>query len=259
MLKFRKLDSLRNIILDRPAAYNALNLEMINLYAPQLRAWNDSDLCKIILQTSAHPKSFCAGGDVKGIVKLLPADCSHVPLPALQFFEQEYKLNHLIATLKKPFVSLLNGIVMGGGVGLSVHGHFRVVTENTRFAMPETSIGLFPDVGGSFFLPRLDGQLGTFLGLTGYNLVGKDSFIAGIGTHFIHSDKLPLLTARLVELDTNDYSVINAVIDEFSTPISQQEMSDWALGGEKYNIINRFMISYIDASSLIRLKKFFKL
>ena len=118
-------------------------------------------------------KAFCAGGDVKSLVQGLKLKNGRQQ--ALKFFEEEYKLNHLIATTKKPFVSILNGITMGGGVGLSVHGHFRIITENTMIAMPETAIGLFPDVGGSFFLPRLDGELGTFLGLTGHRLKGEEA------------------------------------------------------------------------------------
>jgi 3-hydroxyisobutyryl-CoA hydrolase len=137
------------------------------------------------------------GGDVKTVVANISAGNVR---GALQFFEEEYKMNHLIATSKKPIVSILNGITMGGGVGISVHGHFRIITENTLIAMPETAIGLFPDVGGSFFLPRLDGFLGTFLGLTGYNLKGKEAFIAGFGTHFVPESRLPVNTLLIFRL-----------------------------------------------------------
>ncbi|KAI8910779.1 ClpP/crotonase-like domain-containing protein [Gorgonomyces haynaldii] len=230
----RKVQSIRNFLLDRPKQLNALNLEMIYTMTPQLIAWQESDLCKVIVISSADPKAFCAGGDVKTVVQL----AQKKDPKALEFFEQEYKLNHLIATSKKPYVAILNGITMGGGVGLSVHGHFRIVTENTLFAMPETAIGLYPDVGGSFFLPRMDGELGTFLGLTGHRLKGKDAFIAGIGTHYVPSARLPALMQQLAELETDELQVVNQVIDEFSEPLSLESFENWTLGGNKRDIIN---------------------
>ncbi|CAG8762771.1 1871_t:CDS:2, partial [Racocetra persica] len=145
----------RIFILNRPTAYNALDLSMIRKITPQLQAWNESDLCKVIILKATGNKAFCAGGDVKRVIENVEhGEGQH----AIKFFEEEYQLNHLIATLDKPFVSFLDGITMGGGVGLSVHAPFRVATENTVFAMPETKIGFFPDVGGSFFLPRMDGE-----------------------------------------------------------------------------------------------------
>ncbi|KAJ1552559.1 hypothetical protein HK405_010859, partial [Cladochytrium tenue] len=167
----RRVQNLRVFILNRPSALNALSTEMVQLMTPQLKAWDESDLCKVILLMAASgSRAFCAGGDVKDIVLKAKTRREEELAAALKFFEQEYQLNHLIGTLKKPFISLMDGITMGGGVGLSVHAPFRIVTENTVFAMPESVIGLFPDVGGSFFLPRLDGELGTYLGLTGHRL-----------------------------------------------------------------------------------------
>ena len=116
-----------------------------------------------------------------------------------EFFATEYSMNHLIGTLKKPVISLIDGICMGGGVGLSVHGGYRIATENSVFAMPETAIGFFPDVGGSFFLSRLDGELGTFLALTGARLKGHDVYSAGIATHFIPSHRLERLVTGLAD------------------------------------------------------------
>lgn len=141
---FRKQQSIRKIILDRPKALNALNLDMIYSITPQLQAWQDSDLCKVIVLAAQNGKAFCAGGDVKNIVSTVKSGVKNAHATALKFFEEEYKLNHLIATTKKPFISILDGITstlkinkVGGGVGLSVHGHFRIVTENTLVAMPE--------------------------------------------------------------------------------------------------------------------------
>ncbi|KAG1243749.1 hypothetical protein G6F68_015714 [Rhizopus microsporus] len=128
-------------------------------------------MSKIIILKHSGGKGFCAGGDVKTVVDLAEAKDSN----AAKFFEEEYQLDHLIATLDTPYVSIMDGITMGGGVGLSVHAPFRIATENTLFAMPETAIGFLPEVGGSFFLPRLDGQLGVYLGLTGKRLKGVDT------------------------------------------------------------------------------------
>jgi 3-hydroxyisobutyryl-CoA hydrolase len=114
------------------------------------------------------------------------------------FFREEYKMNELIGSFRKPYIAIIDGITMGGGVGLSVHGKYRVATERTMFAMPETAIGLFPDVGGSYFLPRLNGKLGLYLGLTGFRLKGRDVQKAGVATHYIESSKLDELETELV-------------------------------------------------------------
>ncbi|KAI0241564.1 3-hydroxyisobutyryl-CoA hydrolase [Massospora cicadina] len=185
----------RTFILNRPKAYNALDLSMIRNMAPQLKSWDQSDMC--------------------GDVKIAAQKGKEKDPSGLAFFTEEYKLNYMIGTLRTPFVALLDGITMGGGVGLSVHAPFRVATEKTQFAMPETSIGLFPDVGGSFFLPRLDGELGTYLGLTGHVLTGRDVVYAGIATHYVPSERLSPLEDRLNELDSASHEVVNQAIEEF--------------------------------------------
>lgn len=124
----------------------------------------------MVIVKGAGAKAFCAGGDVRSLVEQPPSYGE-------EFFRTEYSLNHLIGTYKIPYVALIDGITMGGGVGISVHGKYRVATEKTMFAMPETSIGLFPDVGGSHFLPRLEGKLGIYLGLTGYRLKGRFNIV----------------------------------------------------------------------------------
>jgi 3-hydroxyisobutyryl-CoA hydrolase len=152
----------------------------------------------LISSPSSFPggKAFCAGGDVVEVTKSVRSGSSY----HRDFFREEYALNALIGTLGIPYVALVDGILMGGGVGLSVHGSFRVGTERTLFAMPETRIGLFPDVGGSFFLPRLGGKLGLYLALTGERLKGTDVFKAGIATHITHAAKLPALEQDLLSL-----------------------------------------------------------
>ncbi|KAF8925618.1 hypothetical protein BGZ58_000644 [Dissophora ornata] len=208
----RKHLSSRTFVLNRPKALNALNLSMVRNMTPQLQAWDASDLCKVIVIKGSGEKAFCAGGDVRQVVELAEAGKQS---DALEFFSEEYKLNHMIATLKTPFVAILNGITMGGGVGLSVHAPFRIATEKTLFAMPETNIGLFPDVGGSFFLPRLDGETGTYLGLVGSRLKGIDTVFAGIATHYVPSERLASLEDRLSELETDNHDVINMAIEDF--------------------------------------------
>ena len=159
---------------------------------------------------------------------------------AMKFFEREYMLNHYLGSYSKPIISVLNGITMGGGVGLSVHTPFRIITENTTFAMPETKIGFFPDVGGSFFLSRLSGQLGTYLGLTGARLQGKDVLMAGIGTHYIPSDRLNGMFNKLDEIDTNSYEIVNQFLeDHIADPPSKQDWKAWTLGGKTEEMINR--------------------
>jgi len=155
------------ITLNRPKALNALNTVMVdNMYAV-LKDWEKDPHVAAVVVKGAGEKSFCAGGDVKAVVQLGLADRVH---DALAFFRDEYHQNHLIATYAKPYVALMDGITMGGGAGISVHGTFRVATERTLFAMPECAIGLFPDIGASYFLPRLPGALGMYLGLAGARL-----------------------------------------------------------------------------------------
>ena len=164
------------VTLNRPKALNALNLQMANQIYPKLKEWESS--VKFVIIEGTGGKAFCAGGDIRSITSQ-PKGSAH----QAEFFYNEYKLNHLIGTLKIPYVALIDGITMGGGVGLSVHAPYRVATSKTLFAMPETAIGLVPDVGGSHFLPKLDGELGTYLALTGHRLKGSDCLHAGIATH----------------------------------------------------------------------------
>jgi len=185
--------------LNRPKALNALTLGMIRALDPQLAAWaRDAKIRHVVLK-GAGEKSFCAGGDVRAVCEAgLAAKKSGKQDPLTRdFFFEEYRLNRRLARYPKPIVSLVDGICMGGGVGLSVHGRYRVATERTLFAMPETAIGLFPDVGGSYFLPRLPGRMGRFLGLAGERLKAADLCHLGIATHFVPSEKLAELEAAL--------------------------------------------------------------
>jgi 3-hydroxyisobutyryl-CoA hydrolase len=176
------------VTLNRPKALNALNISMIRLMTPRYKEYERDPHVKSIILKGAGDKAFCAGGDIRAIYdskKKTPSTLYK------DFFREEYILNYLIGTLQTPHIAFLNGITMGGGVGLSVHGKFRVATENTVFAMPETAIGFFCDVGGSYFLPRLPGELGMYLALTGARLKGVDVLKAGVATHYIPAAKLP--------------------------------------------------------------------
>ncbi|KAJ3147559.1 hypothetical protein HDU86_007957 [Geranomyces michiganensis] len=239
-VRHQKMQSVRLFLLNRVKALNALNMSMVQNITPQLQVWAESNLCKVVVLTNTEDsRAFCAGGDVKGLVLQASSGKPEDIAKSLKFFEEEYKLNHLIGTLQKPFISIMNGITMGGGVGLSVHAPFRVATEKTRFAMPETAIGLFPDVGGSFFLPRMDGELGTYLGLTGANLKGEEVFMAGIATHYIPSERLPALMSRLAELETDEREVVNSVLEEFVGDSDLEKWKNWSLGGEVGTLIDR--------------------
>ncbi|GAN02623.1 conserved hypothetical protein [Mucor ambiguus] len=225
--------AVREIILNRPKKLNALNLNMVRAMTPELQAWEKSDLAKIILLKSCGGKGFCAGGDVKTVVDLAEAGDPN----ATKFFEDEYQLDHLIATLDTPFVAIMDGITMGGGVGLSVHAPFRIATEKTLFAMPETAIGFLPEVGGSFFLSRLDGQMGVYLGLTGKRLKGTDVLYSGVATHFVPSSRIPALEARLSELDNASHDMVNQAIEEFSAELDNEPA--FSLSGETRQVIDR--------------------
>ncbi|XP_045875656.1 3-hydroxyisobutyryl-CoA hydrolase, mitochondrial isoform X4 [Meles meles] len=174
------------ITLNRPKFLNALNLSMIRHIYPQLKNWEQDPETFLIIIKGTGGKAFCAGGDIRVIAEAGKANQKI----AQDFFREEYTLNNAIGSCRKPYVALIHGITMGGGVGLSVHGQFRVATEKSLFAMPETAIGLFPDVGGGYFLPRLRGKLGYFLALTGFRLKGRDVYAAGIATHFVDSEKI---------------------------------------------------------------------
>ncbi|XP_051841969.1 3-hydroxyisobutyryl-CoA hydrolase, mitochondrial [Antechinus flavipes] len=199
------------ITLNRPKVLNSLNLSMIRRIYPQLKKWEQEPETSLIIIKGTGGKAFCAGGDIKAISEAGKAKQKLVQ----DFFKEEYTLNSAIGTCKKPFVSLIHGVTMGGGVGLSVHGHFRVATEKTLFAMPETAIGLFPDVGGGYFLPRLSGKLGYFLALTGFRLKGRDVQKGGIATHFVDSDKLPMLEKDLLALKSPSKEDVAEVLDTY--------------------------------------------
>ncbi|XP_005373364.1 PREDICTED: 3-hydroxyisobutyryl-CoA hydrolase, mitochondrial [Chinchilla lanigera] len=199
------------ITLNRPKLLNTLTLQMVRQIYPQLKKWEQDPETYLIIIKGAGEKAFCAGGDVIAISEAAKAKQELIRV----FFREEYTLNNAIASCQKPYVALIDGITMGGGVGVSVHGQFRVATEKSLFAMPETRIGLFPDVGGGYFLPRLQGRLGYFLGLTGFRLKGRDVHRAGIATHFVDSGKLPMLEEDLLALKSPSKENIAEVLGTY--------------------------------------------
>lgn len=176
------------IILDRPKALNALDQSMIDDMYRTLGEWGDDDAIDTVLITSASEKAFCAGGDIRAIRdSALAGDTEAIT----RYFHGEYRLDQLVADYPKPYVALIDGAAMGGGLGISVHGEIRVVTEKALIAMPETAIGFFPDIGSTYFLPRLPEGVGMWLGLTGARIRGIDAVAVGLATHFVASADLP--------------------------------------------------------------------
>ena len=209
--------AIRTCVLNRPKALNALSLEMVRAMAPKLSEWSADDSVKAVVLKGAGPKAFCAGGDVVAVAQSASGALGDDRALARDFFYEEYELDYQIAKLPKPVVAVCDGITMGGGVGLSMFAPFRIATENTLFAMPETGIGLFPDVGGSHFLPRLEEGLGMFLALTGERLKGADVYQAGIATHYIASDRLASLESD-IESDIESIGA-DATMAQVSTKI----------------------------------------
>lgn len=184
-LLFELGDGVAVVTLNRPKAMNALTLAMALELHARLDAWSRDDSVAAVVIRGAGERAFCAGGDIRA---LYDAHKTGGALTA-EFFQAEYRLNRLIFHYPKPYIALVDGVAMGGGVGLSVHAGVRIASERTLFAMPETGIGLFPDVGASYFLPRCPGAVGLYLALTGSRLRAADCLYAGIADAFIASGR----------------------------------------------------------------------
>ena len=184
------------IVLNRPKALNALDLEMIRALTRALEAWADDPHVHAVVIEGAGDRAFCAGGDIRAL-RQYELDGQHEH--AETFFREEYALNLMIARYPKPYAALIDGICMGGGIGVSVHAPYRVASEHAAFAMPETAIGFFPDIGATFFLPRLPGALGVYLGLSGLRVTGADAVHAGFATHFVPRERMPSLSHALAQ------------------------------------------------------------
>ena len=182
------------ITLNRPKALHALTTAMCAAMTNALLAWRDDPAVKLVLMDHAGERGFCAGGDIRMLAQSGAGDGKD----AREFFFIEYRLNHLLFEYAKPVVVVMDGVTMGGGVGLAMPAGYRVATERTTFAMPETGIGLFPDVGGGWFLPRMPSHIGTWLALTGGRIKAADCELVGVATDFVESAKVEALKAAIV-------------------------------------------------------------
>jgi enoyl-CoA hydratase/carnithine racemase len=184
------------ITLNRPQALNSLTLNIVRELSERLAAWQDDDSIQAVLARGAGEKAFCAGGDVRAIQGYFKEGKPE----HLDFFAEEYRLDYLIHRYEKPYVALMNGIVMGGGMGIAQGAALRIATDRTRMAMPETTIGLFPDVGASYFLSRLPGALGIYLGVSGRELRAADILAAGLADVYIETDALSRFEGELEQI-----------------------------------------------------------
>jgi len=238
------------ITLDRPRALNALTHDMVIDLRDALRAWASDDRIAVVAIRGAGDRAFCAGGD---IVAMRAAVMGGNIAAASGFFFDEYRLNSLIARYPKPYVALMDGIVLGGGVGVSAHGSHRIVTERTRIGMPETGIGFTPDVGGSWLLSRGPGELGTHLALTGQMVGAADALVAGLADVFVDSERLDeLLDAleRCTEADDVDAvldSLADAAGDVGDAPLDlvQRELDAAYRGDDAAVILDRLRASAV--------------
>lgn len=206
------------IRLNRPKAIHALNTGMCRAMSAALAGWHaDTSIEAVILDHAPAPdgdpklsRGFCAGGDIRMLAESGASDGGE----AREFFFEEYRMNHRLFTYVKPVIAFMDGITMGGGVGISMPARFRVATENTKFAMPETGIGLFPDVGGGWYLSRLPGRMGQFIALTGHRVDGAECLALGLATHYLPADALEAAKARIAEAPSD----AAAILDDLSAP-----------------------------------------
>jgi len=219
-IRFGREGGLATVTLNRPQALNAFTLEMYRRFDPMLRAWGDDPSVKAVLIRGAGDRAFCAGGDVRAIYEAgrgLSGDRSLTSV----FFREEYELIRRIHRYPKPYVAIIDGITMGGGAGVSVNGAFRIATERTMLAMPETGIGLFPDVGATRFLNLCPGKIGRYLGLTGGRVGASDALYCGFATHFVPRERLDELIAASAASDDIDETLAGFTGDPGPAPVAK--------------------------------------
>jgi enoyl-CoA hydratase len=218
---FERRGCLGLITLNRPKALNALTHAMCVAMKKKLDEWAKDSRVGAVAIRGEGDRAFCAGGDIRALY-----DSGRAGTPyAFEFYRDEYRLNAAIKHFTKPYVALLRGIVMGGGVGVSVHGSHRVADETAVFAMPETGIGLFPDVGGSYFLPRCPGEIGMYLALTGARIKTADMLYADVATHHVTAGKTGELVERLVEGEPPDAAISALAAAPDAAPLAEHRGS----------------------------------
>jgi enoyl-CoA hydratase len=214
---FERRGAMGLITLNRPKALNALTHGMCVEMKARLDQWASDDAIKHVVIRGSGERAFCAGGDIRALYE---SGKAHTPY-ALDFYRDEYRLDAAVKHFPKPYIALLHGIVMGGGVGVSVNGAQRVADESVVFAMPETGIGLFPDVGGSYFLPRCPGEIGMYLALTGARLNTMDALYAGIVTHYVPAARTEELLNKLADGVPFGWAVGQLVENATTAPLTQ--------------------------------------
>lgn len=209
----RRQGSLGRITLNRAHAINALTLGMLQAIDSALDGWSDDPAVRAVLIDGTGERGLCAGGDIRFLYDRIKAGDNE---SADRFIALEYRLNARIARLRKPYIALMDGLVMGGGVGVSAHGSVRIVTERTRLAMPEVRIGFVPDSGGTYLLSAAPGEFGTHAALTGEMLAAADVMLCGLGDHHVASDRLPALIEALSRCP--DAAAIASCVSRHATP-----------------------------------------
>lgn len=232
------------ITLNKPQAYNALSRDMIRHITQQIDSWAENKGLLAVLLHSNFEKAFCAGGDIRS---LYDAGKNGDMLAMQAFFRDEYQMILRIHTYPKPWISFINGITMGGGAGISLHSRHRVATETLRFAMPECNIGFFPDVGGSYFLSRCPGELGTYLGLSGANISAADALYCGLVDHCIAAENYEATKKKLLSADLRETRNANKMIADI---LKQQSISsENSFLAEKRELIDK----HFQGDSIIRI------
>ena len=217
---FERRGHLGVVTLNRPKAVNALTLGMVTAILEQLTAWAGDDSVATVLVRGAGDRGLCAGGDIVAIYRDMVEGTGQTP----EFWTTEYRLNALISRYPKAYVAFMDGLVLGGGVGISAHGSVRVATERTRTGMPETTIGFVPDVGGTLLLSHAPGEAGTHAALTGAHLSGADALFLGLADHFVPSENLPAL-AEALESSTAEAAVARFAQDPPASALEARR--DW--------------------------------
>lgn len=220
-LLFSRRNHIGLVTLNRPSALNALNAPMIWGLQHQLQAWQEDDAIHAVVVCSASDRAFCAGGDVRSIYAL-----RHDHRQQMDFFHSEYRLNQLIHDFEKPYIAMMDGITMGGGVGISLHGSHSVASERFSFAMPETGIGFYPDIGASYLLSKCPGYFGVYLGLTGSRLGPMAARALGLVKYVIPSGQFSTVLEALVEanLSTDAGAQVSCVLEAFTQPAQTPEL-----------------------------------
>ena len=202
-------DGIGHLTLNRPKAINALSHEMVGLMQAALDGWAGDDAVRVVVIDGAGERGLCAGGDVRALHDAAKAGDESLPAT---FWTEEYRLNSALSRYPKPVVGIMDGICMGGGVGITAHGSHRVVTERSKVGMPEVGIGFIPDVGGTYLLSRAPGELGTHLALTGAPVGGADAVLCGMADHYVPSANLPEL------VDALSSGAVDEVLRKYAEP-----------------------------------------